>query len=127
MARITIGLGIVLILLGVVSYVATGMQSWTALIPSIFGVLMSGFGFAARYDRFRRHAIHSAVLLSVFGFGGTVSGLKKMPLVIRGEDVERPAAVVVQAVMAVLCLGYFLLGLWSFINARRGGPLKQQD
>ena len=39
MAQTTIGFGIGMILLGVVSYFATGQQSVTALIPAFFGIV----------------------------------------------------------------------------------------
>ena len=38
MKIITIGFGVLLILLGVGSYIGTGMTSLTALIPAFFGV-----------------------------------------------------------------------------------------
>jgi len=126
MAKATIGLGIALVILGVVSYFATGMESWTALIPAIFGVHLAVFGTVALNERFRRHAMHAAVLLCVLGFGATVNGLKKLPTLVDGGEVERPAAVVVQSIMAILCLGFFLLGFWSFVNARRGIGLPRQ-
>lgn len=45
MKIITIGFGILLILLGVGSYMTTATSSFTALIPAFFGVAISVLGF----------------------------------------------------------------------------------
>ncbi len=47
MAKITIGLGIVLIALGFGSYFGTGQASVTALIPAFFGLPLLLLGLVA--------------------------------------------------------------------------------
>ena len=119
MARITIGFGIVLIILGVGSYFGTGRESITAMIPAFFGVPLLILGVLALKPAARKIAMHIAVVLGLLGIAGTVRGLLQLPAVVTGGEVERPAAVVVQSVMALLCLVFVVLCVRSFIHARR--------
>ena len=119
MATTTIGFGIVLILLGLVGYFATGMVSPTALIPAAFGLLLVVFGAMARDDKKRKMAMHIAVTVGLVGFLGTVPGLLKIGALLSGGEVERPAAVIAQAIMAVLMAVYVAMCVKSFIDARK--------
>ncbi len=119
MAKITIGLGLVLIALGIGSYFGTGRASVTALIPAFFGVPLLLLGLLALKESMRKHAMHIAAVMGLLGFGGTVGGLMKLPVLLTGGELERPAAVAVQASMAIVCFVFVLLCVWSFIKARR--------
>lgn len=119
MANVTIGFGAALIILGVVGYVASGAASWTALIPALFGVLLAALGVAARRERVRMHAMHGAAVLGVLGLLGSARGLLKLPALLSGGALDRPAAVAAQSVMALLCLAFVALCVKSFIDARR--------
>lgn len=121
MAKITIGLGLVLIALGLGSYFGTGRASVTAMIPAFFGLPLLLLGLVALNERRRRTAVHIAVVLGLLGFAGSVTGLTKLPALLTGGELERPAAVAVQAAMAIACLVFVLLCVWSFIKARRAG------
>jgi hypothetical protein len=118
MAGITVGMGAVLVLLGLIGFFGTGASHPTALIPSGFGAVFLLLGIAARGERFRMHLMHVAVILAVLGFLGTVGGLVSLPALLAGEA-ERPAAVLSQATMAALCLVYVVLAVKSFVDARR--------
>jgi len=120
MAKLSIGLGIVLILLGLISYFGISSESVTALIPAFIGVPMLLLGFLALNEKYKKHAMHGAAVLMLIGFGGTISGLIKFFRMIGGEVFERPSAITVQAIMAVLCLIFLILAIKSFIDARRG-------
>ena len=65
MARVTVALAILLILLGLVGYFGTGRTSCTALIPAMFGLAFLILGVVAIKDELRRHAIHVAAALAV--------------------------------------------------------------
>ena len=119
MAKITIGLGFVLIALGLGSYFGTGRASVTALIPAFFGLPLLLLGLLALNGRMRKTAMHIAVVIGLLGFAGTVSGLMKLPVLLTGGELARPAAVAVQAAMAIVCFVFVLLCVWSFIKARR--------
>ncbi len=131
MAKITIGLGVVLIALGLGSYFGTGRESGTALIPAYFGLPLLVLGLVALNERMRKTAMHIAVVLGLLGFAGTVTGLTKLPVLLTGGELKRPAAVAVQAAMAIVCCLFVLLWVWSFvwsfIKARRAGAAQRDS
>ena len=118
MPATTIALGAALIVLGLAGYVLTGAVSLTALIPAAFGVLLVLAGVLARNERMRMHAMHAAVLIALLGFLGSVRGLLRIGDVFHATS-ARPAAIVAQAIMALLTLGYVVIAVRSFIQARR--------
>lgn len=119
MANAAIGFGIALIVLGVAGYVLTGMQSPTALIPAAIGLLLALLGAIGQNPERRKMAMHIAAAVGLIGFLGSVPGLFKLFPLMAGEPVERPNAVITQAVMAVLTLVFVILCVRSFVNARR--------
>ncbi len=119
MAKTTIVLGVLLILVGVGAYFGSGTKSITALIPAFFGLPISLLGIAMLQEKWQKHAMHGAVALALLGFLGSVSGLPKLFTLMAGGDVARPLAVVVQSIMAISCAVFVALGIKSFIEARR--------
>ncbi|MDP2389770.1 MAG: hypothetical protein Q8N52_05530 [Acidobacteriota bacterium] len=111
--------GLILLALGVASYVATGRTSMTALIPAIFGAIFVICALVARTESMRRHAMHVAVAVGLIG--ALASVWRAIPAVMDG-GATRPA-VLSQLVMAALLIVYVYLGVRSFIAARkaRGG------
>jgi len=126
MAKLTIGVGAVLTLLGVVGYFLTGMQSWTALIPVFFGIVFIVLGGVALNADRRKHAMHAAAALGVLGFLGTVPGVIKAFKWMGGTQPARPAAVISQTIMALMMLAFVALCVRSFIAARRARALPAQ-
>ncbi len=115
MASTTRTFGIVLILLGVASYVLTGRTSVTALIPAIFGAAFVILALVARSDAARKHAMHAAVVLALLALLGT---LGRLVPAIAGGNLTRPA-VLAQLAMSVLLIIYITLAVRSFKEARR--------
>lgn len=111
--------GLILIVLGVASYVATGRTSVTALIPAIFGSIFVICALIARKEAMRKHAMHAAVAVGLLGALASLG--RAMPAVMDG-GATRPA-VMSQLAMGVLLIVYVYLGVQSFIAARkaRGG------
>jgi len=120
MARFSIILGIILIALGLISYFGISSESITALIPTFLGVPILILGYLALNEKYLKHAMHGALVLVILGFGGTVGGLIKFFRMLGGEVFERPSAIIVQAIMAVLCMVFLIFAIKSFIDARRG-------
>ena len=118
MPATTIALGAALIVLGLGGYGLTGGASPTALIPAAFGLLLLLAGLLARNDRMRMHAMHAAVLIALLGFLGSARGLLGLGKVFDGTA-ARPAAIVSQTIMALLTLGYIVVAVRSFIQARK--------
>ena len=127
MAKITIGLGLVLIALGLGGYFGTGREHVTALIPAFLGLPLLILGLVALKEHMRRHAMHVAGVIALVGFAGTVRGLMKLPVLLTGGELARPAAVPLQAAVAILCLIFVLLCIWSFIKARRAGTAQRDS
>lgn len=120
MPLVTILYGVLLVALGVGTYFATGGSSVTALIPAFFGAPIIVCGILAAKGIARMHVMHAAVtiaLLGLLGAGGM--GLPKLPALLSGGDLERPAAVASQCAMALVSLIYMVLAIRSFIAARR--------
>jgi hypothetical protein len=113
-------IGIVLILLGLVSYFATGAEHFTALIPSFFGLVFFGLGYLGdKSEDMRKHSMHAALLLAIFGIFGTWGGLMSVFGALGGQSIDNPAAAYAQALMAIICLFFIILGVKSFIDARK--------
>ena len=127
MAKITIGIGVVLIALGVGGYFGTGRESWTALIPVCFGLPLALLGVVALKDHTWKHAMHVAAAIGLLGFAGTVKGLLKLPVLLTGGELDQPTAVAVQATMAIVCFVFVVLCVWSFVKARRASAAKQDS
>lgn len=107
--------GLILIVLGVASYVATGRTSVTALIPAIFGAIFVICALVARNESMRKHAMHAAVAVGLIGALASLG--RAIPAVMDG-GATRPA-VMTQLVMAALLLVYVYLGVQSFVAARK--------
>jgi hypothetical protein len=107
--------GLILIVLGVASYVYTGRTSVTALIPAFFGIVLVLCALVARNESARKHAMHAAVAV---GLLGALAALGRGVPAALGGDAARPA-VMSQLAMGVLLLIYVALGVQSFIAARK--------
>jgi len=120
MSQVTLVIGILLTLLGVISYLLTGGSSLTALIPAAFGVIFIALWQVAKKESARRHVMHFAVGLAMIGFlGGAVRAFGPFITMLQGGSVERPAAIIAQVIMALLCLVMLGYGIRSFVDARR--------
>jgi hypothetical protein len=112
--------GCVLVLLGVGGYLGTGARSVTALIPAFAGIPLVILGVVAMKgsERSRKHAMHAAVALALLGFAGAARGLAGLAAMLAGGDVQRPTAIVMQSLMALVCAAFVALGVQSFLAAR---------
>lgn len=119
MAKLSIAYGLILILMGLISYFGISSESITALIPAFFGIPMLILGWLGLNEKYLKHTMHAAAVLMLLGFIGTISGLIKFFKMLGGAETARPAAVTVQAIMAVLCLVFLIFAVKSFIDARR--------
>ena len=120
MPTYTVIFGSALMLLGLGGFLATGARAATALIPVFLGLPLVILGVVALKgsERARRHSMHAAVLLAMLGFVGSAPGLIGLARLLGGEDVNRPAAAVMQSAMALVCLAFIAFGVWSFLSVR---------
>jgi amino acid permease len=125
MPLITLIAGILLDLVGIVGFFATGQESPTALIPSVFGTILVVCGILAMVKpSFRKHAMHVAAAVALLAVLGTVRGVFELPALMSGGEVERPQAVVAQSVTALISAIFVILCVMSFVKARRAGAVK---
>ena len=97
--------GVILMVLGVASYLLSGMASPTALIPSAFGFVLSMLGYYGRHESTRKTAMHAAMVVAVVGLLGSASGLMALPALLTGGEVARPTAVIAQSLKWTPCDG----------------------
>ncbi len=122
MAKLTMVFGLLLVLLGIYGYVATGSQHPTALIPTWIGLLLGILGFLANSPDPKRRMLfmHIAVTVGLLSciatfYGGIISYIQML----QGKTFPFPAAVESKAIMSLLMLVFVLLCVRSFIVARR--------
>jgi hypothetical protein len=117
MANYSIWFGRLLILVGIIGYaygMATGHGSLTALIPAAFGLIIMILGHVAARSASPKTAMHIAILFGLLGFI-----LPAIRLVSKASELTMSVAVLSQVAMAVICLLFVILGIRSFVAARR--------
>lgn len=118
MTAVTLAIGAILVVTGAVAYIATAAASVTALIPAFVGIALVAAGLVARKPAAHRHAIHAALAVALLGALGSLMNVAKLGDLIAGTA-QRPAAIVESTVMFVVLVTYLVLGVRSFIRARR--------
>ena len=115
--RTTIGLGVILIVLGIAAYFGTGRSSITALIPAFLGLALAGLGaLALAKPPARKHAMHAAVVVALLGLVGSL--MRPMRTLFSEEPLVFNTPVIMQLITAVLCLIFIVLSVLSFVAAR---------
>jgi peptidoglycan/LPS O-acetylase OafA/YrhL len=76
--------GIVLILLALVGYFGSGMESWTALIPSFAGIPILIGSLIARNPAKLKLGMHIAAVFALLGFLAPLLG-RLIPAMAKGE------------------------------------------
>jgi hypothetical protein len=115
---VTRGIGAALIVVGVGVWLLAGGfgTSPTALLPALLGLVILALGLLAGREPLHRHAIHAALVVALLGLIGTTP--RALPALTRPGQGVRLAAWA-SLVTALLCLIYLVLGIRSFIAARR--------
>lgn len=116
MPKTTINFGILLTVIGIASgayaYGFSENGSVTAFIPAFIGLLMIAIGTLANKENLRKHLMHVAVVLALLGALGSLSRAFQAD----GLGV----ATGIQWLTGLVCLAYVVLGIKSFMAARRG-------
>lgn len=108
--------GAVLVATGVVAYTVTDFSSMTALIPSVFGLLLVALGFAANREGSKKVPAYGVAGVAVLGALGSTRGVPDKISLLRGEPVETPVAAVSQGVMLLVC-AVVVLGVVYYLVA----------
>ena len=118
MAKFTLVTALVLIVLGVAFFVATGSHAPTALIPAYLGI----FGLLANTEDSKRRMLFMHIAVTIGLLGVIFPGWRATSAFLastHGNAMVRPVAVKEEFAMAVICLIYVLMCVRSFIAARR--------
>ena len=121
MAKLTIGFGVLLILLGIFGYVYTGSAHSTALIPAGIGLFFVLFGVMANTENSKKRMLwmHISVTVALLTFLGTIPADIDTIRLAHGTYFAHPAAVEEKGALSLLSLLYVLFCVRSFIAARR--------
>ena len=120
MAMLTIAFGALLILMGLSAYFGATGTSAAALYPAVVGLLLVVCGVLALKESRRMHATHAAVLVALAG--AIISGwraARNMVAIFSDTSQVDMSAMFAGLTMFVVCTGYILLCVRSFIRARR--------
>ncbi|TLP75626.1 hypothetical protein [Nesterenkonia sphaerica] len=119
MPKLTFITGAILVVVGLAGYlfsIAKGTDHWTALIPSLVGLLLLVSGAIALKNLMV--GVHIALVLALIGALGMLMPLANLGALFAGEA-ERPAAVLTALISLIVLVVYLVLGVRSFIQARR--------
>lgn len=120
MIVLTLLYGVLIASLGIIGYFATGQVSKTALIPCIFALPVIVLGIFSWWKvKSRRKMQIAATAIALLSFFGTVKGVGGLITMISGGVVDRPSAVMVQAIMAIASLLYVLISGINLSRKRR--------
>ena len=119
MAKLTIGFGFLLAVVGVTGFVTTGSIHWTAMIPTWIGLVLAASGILALNPARRMLWMHVAVTVGLLGFLGTIPGVIGIVKMAMGSTVARPTAAIYQSITWLICAVFVGLCVRSFIAARR--------
>ncbi|WP_051706489.1 hypothetical protein [Nocardioides aequoreus] len=115
--RTTVVVGAILVVVGVLGYLLSDSRSLTAFIPSVLGALLVVCGVVGA--RRPKIGIHAALVVALVGVLGTVPNVLGLGDLVSGDS-ERPLAVVSGTVTFVVLVVYLVVGIRSFVAARRG-------
>ncbi|MCT1608044.1 hypothetical protein M3B43_12140 [Nesterenkonia massiliensis] len=113
MPRLTFITGGVLVAVGVIAYIVTEFSSWTALIPAIVGAVLLLSGAVALKSLMA--GIHIALLVALLG---AIAQLHPIFGNLMGDG-DNTAAGVTALITFLVLVVYLILGVRSFLAARR--------
>ena len=124
MPLITIGFGVLLMVISILTYVLAEGQEPGAFAPAVLGLLLVGCGVASIFKReYRKHIMHGAVLLAAIAV--------VYPLVVVIDFMYPPSVqnmTVTRNILVPLACGVYLyLAIQSFRNARKAGGDKSAN
>jgi len=117
MAKFSIVFGIILIILGLVSYFGISSESITALIPAFLGLPMLILGWIAQNEKYLKHAMHgAAVLMLISIIGASVRILSNVSF---NQSFVFSEPVIIQILMVLISLIFLILVVKSFFDSRK--------
>jgi uncharacterized membrane protein len=122
LAKLTLVLALLLVVLGLLGYLGTGSLHPTALIPTWIGLALGLFGFLAisPNERRRKLFVHINVTIALLGFLGSAAEAVRGYVHAKSAGLEPDQiALASKITLAGLLLFYVILCVRSFIAVRR--------
>lgn len=113
-----IGLGSLLGVVGVVAYIVTDFASITALLPTVFGIIVGAIGLLGRTNIDESHAVYGIGLLAVLGIVGSLRAVPDKIALLSGEAVDSVVATLSQAILILVSIILLLSVLWYIVESR---------
>lgn len=122
MQKIAIRIGAVLFFMGIAFYLAAdpARRSFTALIPSLLGLVIGICGVLAQNEVRRKMAMHIAMGVALLGILGS---LPRILPALTGAPITLPLAFAAQLLTVLLCSIFLIICVRSFIAARRNSSM----
>ena len=115
MGKLTLGFGVVLVLIGIVTYFATGTESITALIPAFIGLLVLLAGFLITRPGTYSVGLYLAIALALLMVYGTFRGVAGL------LEGDLSSATVISVVLLLMSVGYLTAAATHIFAGRRSG------
>ena len=115
MGKLTLGFGAVLVLIGVVTYFATGGASVTAMIPAFIGLPVLLAGFLITRPGTRSFGLYLAIALALLMALGTLRGVSGL----FGGEISTATAI--NVVLLLMSVGYLIVAAREIFTGRRSG------
>jgi glucose uptake protein GlcU len=118
--KTSLNIGVLLIILGFFTFVATEFESYTALIPAAFGLVFAALGLLSKkVPDMERTFMNAGMLLAIFGLAATAEAIALFAGALTGNPPERMITVGGRAMMAVLCGAFILFRLKEFLKTMK--------
>lgn len=118
----TLSFGLALVIIGIFGYSYYPPHSLTALIPAGFGLALLLTGLCSAKQGCHKHAMHAAAMIALIGtIGAGVMAGKGLAAGTAEGDGSIDGSVLMQTLMALVCLVFVVLCIQSF-KAARGAP-----
>ncbi len=121
MPNLSLGFAALLCFIGLFGYFGSRFEqpSMLALVSLLFGFALAVCAVIARRAAARKHAMHVAAMIGLIGFfvAGWL-GISNLATAISDDPATDNRPVRMVLLMALICLVYVLLCIWSFIAAR---------
>jgi len=118
MIRLTVLLGILLIIIAFAGYFLSNMASLTSLIPLIFGIPLLALANMAKKPDKRQIAIYLAMFVAFLGTLGTYAGVYTL---YQSYTLDHATTIgqYMRTIMFILCVIYIIIGIFDFLAQRK--------
>ena len=122
MPKLSIAVGLGLIIVGIAGYLYVSAASVTALIPAFIGIVFVIVGAVGLKPGARKHAMHVAAALALLTVLASIMDFGRMlGWTFGGDAPANGVKVVSMSISFVLTLLFLVAAVRSFIAARRNG------